>query len=321
LENGANFMGGNGRVTDNRVMTGPFAYDTGNWTLAIDGPDLKRALGQSAPALPTPADVSSVLTQTPYDIAPWDTTPASGFRNILEGWQPTLGLHNLVHVWVGGSMLPGSSPNDPVFWLHHCFIDKLWADWQALHPGFGYLPNTPTPNVISLNDPMEPWASRGQTVTPASVLNHQALGYAYDTEAVCAPKHKFLDDPGFKKLLDDPIKLKFRDDPLNIKAIEDVKLAGFDTGGLPPPFTGTPAPFVLATPHHSMAWTGGQAVGTSAQPAVSDELTATVHEYGVALAVLQQLNQEGGLTESGLKQFEDLQQRYQQLLAALQQLR
>ncbi len=26
------------------------------------------------------------------------------------------------------------SPNDPVFYLHHAFIDKLWADWQAL-PG------------------------------------------------------------------------------------------------------------------------------------------------------------------------------------------
>ena len=23
------------------------------------------------------------------------------------------------------------SPEDILFWLHHCFLDKLWADWQA----------------------------------------------------------------------------------------------------------------------------------------------------------------------------------------------
>jgi tyrosinase len=26
------------------------------------------------------------------------------------------------------------SPNDPAFWMVHAFVDKLWADWQALHP-------------------------------------------------------------------------------------------------------------------------------------------------------------------------------------------
>ena len=23
------------------------------------------------------------------------------------------------------------SPLDPVFWLHHCNIDRFWAEWQA----------------------------------------------------------------------------------------------------------------------------------------------------------------------------------------------
>jgi tyrosinase len=25
--------------------------------------------------------------------------------------------------------------HSPIFWLHHAFIDKVWADWQALSPG------------------------------------------------------------------------------------------------------------------------------------------------------------------------------------------
>ena len=39
-------------------------------------------------------------------------------------------------------MLPGTSPNDPCFFLHHCFVDKIWAEWQAAHPGLTYLPAT-----------------------------------------------------------------------------------------------------------------------------------------------------------------------------------
>jgi tyrosinase len=43
-------------------------------------------------------------------------------------------LHNRVHVWVGGAMADFTrSPKDPLFFLHHCFVDKVWADWQAEH--------------------------------------------------------------------------------------------------------------------------------------------------------------------------------------------
>ena len=49
-------------------------------------------------------------------------------------------MHNRVHVWVGGGMAPGSSPNDPVFFLNHCFVDKIWHDWQQAAPDHLYAP-------------------------------------------------------------------------------------------------------------------------------------------------------------------------------------
>lgn len=37
--------------------------------------------------------------------------------------------HNNVHVAVGGDMGAMLSPRDPIFWMHHCNVDRLWAEW------------------------------------------------------------------------------------------------------------------------------------------------------------------------------------------------
>lgn len=170
------FLGGTGRSRDGRVMDGPFARSGGNWTLGVrvDGRDyLRRNLGGGfGMQLPTRAEVESVLAMETYDTAPWNSA-SNGFRNHLEGWRG-VNLHNRVHVWVGGQMATGVSPNDPVFWMHHAFIDKLWADWQALHPDSGYLPTGGTPDVVDLNDTMRPW----NDVTPADMLDHTRF-YTY----------------------------------------------------------------------------------------------------------------------------------------------
>lgn len=92
-------------------------------------------------SLATSADVAWANAFADYDSHPWNE--ASGmvgagvsFRNALEGWIVATpvgarfgsGLHNRVHNWMGGSMGPGTSPNDPIFFLHHAYVDKLWAD-------------------------------------------------------------------------------------------------------------------------------------------------------------------------------------------------
>ncbi|KAJ9468936.1 Tyrosinase [Diplonema papillatum] len=52
----------------------------------------------------------------------------SSFRPPIEG------LHGTAHVWVGGHMAGVSTaPEDPLFWMHHCNIDRMWALWQDYH--------------------------------------------------------------------------------------------------------------------------------------------------------------------------------------------
>lgn len=41
--------------------------------------------------------------------------------------------HNSGHNWIGGIMLnPMLSPFDPMFWLHHANVDRIWNKWQKI---------------------------------------------------------------------------------------------------------------------------------------------------------------------------------------------
>jgi tyrosinase len=186
---GSDFMGGNGNSgLDWQVTDGPFAFNTGQWPLNIRSgsepyPYLVRQLGESryTRSLPTPANVQDTLQATPYDVSPWNSTSGSGFRNRSEGYIPSgsFGMHTRVHTWVGGSMTTWTSPNDPVFWLHHCFMDKLWADWQMMHQDQAkYLPDGGAAKDHNLTDHMPPWNDK----TPKDVLSQWSLGYHYDTD-------------------------------------------------------------------------------------------------------------------------------------------
>jgi tyrosinase len=43
--------------------------------------------------------------------------------------------HGQVHVNIGGDMQSTlTSPNDPVFYLHHANVDRLWWKWQLAYP-------------------------------------------------------------------------------------------------------------------------------------------------------------------------------------------
>ncbi|GGK05573.1 tyrosinase [Pilimelia anulata] len=170
----ADFMGGNGSGGNGPVTTGPFAGAT-NWRINVSSTSstsLRRAIGGS---LPTSAQVSQVQGLSTYDASPWNSSSTTGMRNRMEGWVSP-NIHNSVHVWVGGHMAQQDSPNDPVFWLHHANIDRLWSLWQTQW-GWGtnrYLPGGGTSGVVDVNDVMQPFSG----VTPTTVLDHRPT-YTY----------------------------------------------------------------------------------------------------------------------------------------------
>jgi tyrosinase len=186
----ADLLGGTGRRSDRRVMTGPFAYAEGNWTIkegVTDEEFLTRDLGRARDPiqLPTKTDLERALKDPVYDASPWDSTAGKGFRNKLEGWGSGRGSaswqnHNRVHRWVGGAMVGGASVNDPVFWMHHAFIDLVWSRWQRRHREHRYLPAKPPGpgseqyrRVVARHEKLPPW-----DVTPDQLEDHGRI-YRY----------------------------------------------------------------------------------------------------------------------------------------------
>ena len=144
------FLGGDGAGNpSDKVTSGDFSQAAG-WNLNCDEEGfgfLRRHFGGDGPGLPTPDSVRNCLAITPYDSSPWNLTSATAtsFRNTLEGWVGPRQIHNAVHRWVDGSMQPGTSPNDPVFFFHHCNIDRLWSVWEQKNSGVAsYLPDSTT---------------------------------------------------------------------------------------------------------------------------------------------------------------------------------
>ena len=168
----------NGAIGQLRVrLSGRWGAGIGSFLEAHAPRPITRNAGRAlnGSRLPRKTHVAACLQENVYDAPPWDTN-AVDFRNHLEGWRP-YGLHNLVHVWVGGDMGPATSPNDPVFYLNHCNVDRIWQAKLDGPGGLPYLPAGGGPPGHNINDPMI--ALIGASMTPAEVLN-PAPFYDYD---------------------------------------------------------------------------------------------------------------------------------------------
>ena len=86
------------------------------------------------------------------------------FTTMLEGY------HNVVHGWVGGTMNDITvSPADPIFWMHHAEIDRIWSAWQASPANAGK-----TPMLAGSDALMDPWQEQAPQLQSIG-----ALGYSY----------------------------------------------------------------------------------------------------------------------------------------------
>jgi tyrosinase len=133
----------------------PVALQQGKAQGDVVGPTTQRQ--PDIPAnLPQAADVTRVLALTDF----------LDFSTQLED------IHNSVHVWVGGHMseIPFAA-YDPVFWAHHCMIDRVWRLWQLQHPGAS------VPATL-LRQALPPFS-----MTVANTLDPTSLGYDYGASA------------------------------------------------------------------------------------------------------------------------------------------
>lgn len=94
----------------------------------------------------TAADLATIASNVPTIMAMSDFT---SFASNLGG------VHGGVHVWVGGAMgsVP-TAPADPIFWMHHANLDRLWWQWQNSPQGAGKNPSLSGAAAV-----MDPWAS------------------------------------------------------------------------------------------------------------------------------------------------------------------
>nr|WCA44164.1 hemocyanin [Crepidula fornicata] len=102
-------------------------------------------------------------------------------------------VHNAIHYLVGGRQLYSMSSleytsYDPIFFVHHSFVDKIWAVWQELQKRRGMNYDRADCAVNFMNERMHPfdWEALNPDVRtrehslPQSVWKYEDLGYHYD---------------------------------------------------------------------------------------------------------------------------------------------
>ena len=81
--------------------------------------------------------------------------------------------HNRGHGWIGGDMAnPMISPNDPIFWMHHAQIDRIWSEWQKRNHG-------EKPFLSGLEAKLDPWEKEFDIDSIDDISNLGADSYEY----------------------------------------------------------------------------------------------------------------------------------------------
>jgi hypothetical protein len=105
----------------------------------------------------------------------------AGFSRTLEGTP-----HDAVHGAISGNMGAFSTAgHDPIFWLHHCNIDRLWEKWLSQ----GGRAN-PTTDTVWMNKTSTFADINGSFVTMKNsdvLITVSQLNYQYDDPKKCVP--------------------------------------------------------------------------------------------------------------------------------------
>jgi tyrosinase len=136
----------------NANFLGPFETD---WAIT-------RNVGLWTDALPAPGNYTNIFNQTDFFI----------FSDRLERRAP----HNGAHRWVGGTMQSSASARDPIFYLHHTFVDKLWVEWVNLGNTSLY---TKTSDMIRYDGTYTFHGVTKPNIAPNDIIDHKTFGTFY----------------------------------------------------------------------------------------------------------------------------------------------
>jgi tyrosinase len=166
----ADRLGGSGSP----VTTGPFL--PASWKVAMmasqhelpSGGDvgLCRGLGSTNSAYTQAVDVHRLFADATYQ----------PFYGNLE-----YGPHGRMHVWVGGQMeAVANSPNDPVFWMHHANVDRIWSQWQKIYPTATITATDPAYPEFKPTAEMPPTYDKAGVLPVDRVTDVVGTDYGYD---------------------------------------------------------------------------------------------------------------------------------------------
>lgn len=88
----------------------------------------RRSTSNSGQGIDTWPNAYAINLESMRSVRYSDDGADAGFCANLDG-----GLHGNIHGDVGNGQGMGSVPwaaGDPVFWIHHCNIDRIWASWN-----------------------------------------------------------------------------------------------------------------------------------------------------------------------------------------------
>lgn len=129
--------------------------------------------------------VENLMSIKNYDAAPYmeSMLMEQGPSQVSDQWnsvsmRKTLErlLHNRVHAWIGGQMGTSSSPNDPVFFLHHCNVDRLWNLWQAKYGNSTY-PTSAQDKMVGSESTLDVYAEKIVISDTFDLLKHSGVTY------------------------------------------------------------------------------------------------------------------------------------------------
>jgi hypothetical protein len=90
--------------------------------------------------------------------------------------------HNYIHNFVGGEngnmQDPDRAARDPIFWLHHANVDRLWTRWVRKNPGQTTTAQSWRQQAFSFFNKQ----GNPVSITTAEMLNTFDLNYRYDTQ-------------------------------------------------------------------------------------------------------------------------------------------